>query len=110
MSFGKIEGKWQLKTVERNGATVKVDTVWYNFQSQSLFMLQVYQTQDDRYDWSTGFRTEKDNILTIEGMDQNITSISDWQDTARVFTIERLTRQHLTLKSSEGYLYDFIKF
>ena len=32
----KLEGKWQLKTVEANGVVQTVDTVWYNFQP-SLF-------------------------------------------------------------------------
>ena len=32
----KLEGKWQLKTVEANGVVQTVDTVWYNFQT-SLF-------------------------------------------------------------------------
>ena len=29
----KLEGKWQLKTVEANGVVQTVDTVWYNFQT-----------------------------------------------------------------------------
>ena len=40
----KLEGKWQLKTVEANGVVQTVDTVWYNFQT-SLFEYQLYDRQ-----------------------------------------------------------------
>mgnify|MGYP002226006844 CR=1 FL=1 len=44
----KLEGKWQLKTVEANGVVQTVDTVWYNFQT-SLFEYQLYDPAKDVY-------------------------------------------------------------
>ena len=37
----RLMGKWQLQTVEAQGSIAQVDTVWYNFQSESLFMYQI---------------------------------------------------------------------
>ncbi|MDR1381563.1 MAG: hypothetical protein LBJ47_08810, partial [Tannerella sp.] len=45
----QLVGKWQLRTVEKNGIETAVDTVWYNFQSESVFMLQVYVPQRDTF-------------------------------------------------------------
>ena len=50
----KLEGKWQLKTVEANGVVQTVDTVWYNFQT-SLFEYQLYDPAKDVY--RTNFET-----------------------------------------------------
>lgn len=44
----KLEGKWQLKTVEANGVVQTVDTVWYNLQT-SLFEYQLYDPAKDVY-------------------------------------------------------------
>ena len=62
----KLEGKWQLKTVEANGVVQTVDTVWYNFQT-SLFEYQLYDPAKDVYRTNFGYKTlEGDTRLDLE--------------------------------------------
>ena len=42
----RLEGKWQLNEVVRNGAVSQIDTVWYSFQN-TLFELRVYNPARD---------------------------------------------------------------
>jgi len=115
VSFSPLIGKWQLKTVEKNGTTTPVDTVWYNFQSMSLFSLQIYLSKQDSYKEYAGFRTQEEKVLSIgmscdeEGFTEILT-YSDWHDRHRSFTIVNLSRRRLVLQSEEGYVYSFIKF
>jgi hypothetical protein len=105
-----LVGKWQLKTVEKNGTETAVDTVWYNFQSESVFMLQVYAPRQDTYVQLYGLKRQKDGILSIKLEDGGYAIHSDWQQSERSFTIDRLNRKKLTLRSEEGYRYSFIRF
>ena len=104
-------GKWQLKTVEKNGEILSVDTVWYNFQSKSLFSVQIY---DIPWDTFVGVRTQEDNLLSIQifnnRFNKDIVDYTDWKSPIRLFTIEKVNRQRLLLRSEEGYLYSFIRF
>ncbi|MDR3252641.1 MAG: lipocalin-like domain-containing protein [Tannerella sp.] len=118
----QLEGKWQLKTVERNGAVETVDTVWYNFQSQSIFGIQIYNPQKDTYLLLYGFKSQTDKQLSIEMLNMAHTDLYDWPvDWANVkpespngpqrsFTIVNLSAKRLLLSSEEGYNYSFIKF
>ena len=110
VTFSPLVGKWQLKTVEKNGEIAVVDTVWYNFQSISIFALQVYEPQQDRYLLFTGMRVQDDKTVSIELLDDWVMNHSDWNSANRSFTIEELNRKRLLLRSEEGYLYSFIKF
>ena len=64
----RLKGKWQLQTVEADGAAQRVDTVWYNFQSESLFMYQIYQPATGRYVYTYGYKTQPDDrtLLIVE--------------------------------------------
>jgi hypothetical protein len=106
----KLAGKWQLKTVEKNGVITVVDTVWYNFQSESLFLIQIYQPQTNNYAESFGFRTEKDGILKIEIRPEDTVELTDWTDRTRTFAIDKCKGKTLILRSEEGYIYLFNKF
>ncbi|MDR3309709.1 MAG: lipocalin-like domain-containing protein [Tannerella sp.] len=118
----QLEGKWQLKTVERNGRVEAVDTVWYNFQSQSIFALQIYRPQEDTYILLYGFKKQTDDILSVEMLNMAYTDLYDWPtDWANVkpeapngpqrsFSIIDLSARRLLLRSDEGYNYSFIKF
>ena len=108
--FSPLVGKWQLKTVEKNGEATTVDTVWYNFQSQSIFQMQVYEQHNNRYLSFIGMRTQEDKVLSIEILDGGIVYHSDWNSANRSFTIEKSNRKQLLLRSEEGCLYSFIKF
>ncbi|MDR2679590.1 MAG: lipocalin-like domain-containing protein [Tannerella sp.] len=103
-------GKWQLKTVEKNGVETAVDTVWYNFQSESVFLLQIYVPQRDNYLFFFGLRRQAENDLSIRLESDEGIGYSDWEGRERLFTIEKLDKKRLTLRSGEGYRYSFIKF
>jgi len=115
VTFSPLVGKWQLKTVEKNGNLTPVDSVWYNFQSISLFSIQIYVSQQDTIMHFFGVRVEESKELSIrmfcndeEFMD--MISLSDWTNKNRSFSIIHLNRRRLLLQSEEGYLYSFIKF
>jgi hypothetical protein len=105
-----LKGKWQLKTVEKEGILSSVDTLWYNFQSKSLFSLQIYIAQRDTFIQSVGFRMEQGNILEIEMLSSAYLENTDWTDVKRTFTIEKCKGGKLVLISEENYIYRFIRF
>ena len=113
LSDNPLIGKWQLKSVEREGTIVSpVDTVWYNFQSQSVFLLQVYDPQIDSVRMLFGLRTQQDKIVAIQlqSVMYDDLNYTDWDTTERSFAVEQVNKKHLLLRSEEGYLYSFIKF
>ena len=110
VTFSPLVGKWQLKTVEKNGEITLVDTVWYNFQSISLFSLQIYEPQEDNYLSFEGVRTQKDKVISITLFLESSCDHSDWNSTNRSFSIVNMNRQRLLLQGEEGYFYSFIKF
>ncbi|MDR1097894.1 MAG: hypothetical protein LBL57_07170 [Tannerella sp.] len=105
-----LVGKWQLKTVEKNGVETVVDTVWYNFQSESVFMLQVYVPQRDTCLSLYGLKKQQENVLSIRLEFDDYIEYSDWSGRNRSFTIDRLNKKRLTLLSEDGSHYSFIKF
>lgn len=106
----KLVGKWQLKTVEKNGETVSVDTVWYNFQSESIFAMQVYVPRQDTIFVLEGMKKQTGDVLSIELNSETYNNYSDWNGIYRTFTIDKLSRKSLILRSEEQYLYVFKKF
>ena len=110
VSYSPLIGKWQLKTVNKNGETFPVDTVWYNFHSISIFAIQIYQPRYDSYVLFEGMRKQDDNVISIEMIHETAIYYCDWDNPSRSFTIEKLNRKQLLLRSEEGFLYSFIKF
>lgn len=110
----KLEGKWQLQTVEANGEVIHADTVYYNFQN-ILFMYQVYIPAADSIANQFGFSTLDDETgLTLElAHDPRPVSSflprTDWDSHIRTFAIEKLSGKQLIL-NSEGKRYIFRKF
>ena len=110
----KLEGKWQLRSVEENGATHKVDTVWYNFQT-SLFQYQCYDAANDSYRGNYGYKTLKDDktleleLVTYGTPVEKFLPYTDWNSAKRLFNIEKSSTTQLIL-SSEGKRYFFKKF
>ena len=110
ITTSELAGKWQLKTVEKNGREALVDTVWYNFQSESIFSIQVYVPQRDTVIVLLGMRTQKDNVVSIELVSESHINYSDWNSVNRSFTVDKVNNKKLILNSEEGYIYSFIKF
>ena len=110
VSTSRLAGKWQLKTVEKAGIETVVDTVWYNFQSESVFQYQYYVSQQDTFMLLLGLRSQQDNILYMELISEAYLDQTDWTGVNRSFTIEKLDKKNLILVSEEGYNYSFIRF
>jgi hypothetical protein len=110
ISTSELAGKWQLKTVEKNGVETIVDTVWYNFQSESVFTLQIYVPQQDTFLLMIGMKTQQEKVVSIELASETYINYSDWNSINRDFTINEVNRKKLILRSEEGYTYSFIKF
>lgn len=104
----ELEGKWQLGSVEEDGVTQVVDTVWYNFQG-SLFQYQLYNAASDSYSSSTGYKDLTDDVLELELLSSSFISRTDWTDTKRTFYVEKCSSSKLIL-TSEGKTYTFRKF
>jgi hypothetical protein len=110
-----LKGKWQLKTVEEAGAVSTVDTVWYNFQSESLFMYQIYFAEKDSFAHQYGFKTQPEaHTLQLELISnphplKAFLSATDWKEGIRTFTIKKITGNRLVL-SGDGKEYVFIRF
>ena len=110
IATSELVGKWQLKTVVKNNGEVPVDTVWYNFQSESVFSIQVFVPQQDTVFMLLGMRTQQDNVVSIILESENHIEYSDWNSVSRSFTVDMLNRKKMILCSEEGYIYSFIKF
>jgi hypothetical protein len=111
----QLKGKWQLKTVEEAGRLTPVDTVWYNFQSESLFMYQIYHPQVDTFSWIYGYKTQPEsNIILLELPNWTIPVIdflplTDWNGPVRTFSVDKINRKTLVLKGDDK-TYSFDRF
>ena len=111
----QLKGKWQLKTVEEAGRLTPVDTVWYNFQSESLFMYQIYHPQVDTFSWIYGYKTQPEsNIIQLELPNWTIPVIdflplTDWNGPVRTFSVDKINRKTLVLKGDDK-TYSFDRF
>ena len=111
VTFSPLVGKWQLKSVEKNGNIMPVDTVWYNFQSISIFSLQIYTPRSNAFTVYNGFRTQEGDVVSIRLEDESVVFFyPDWNNASRSFTIEKVNNKRLLLRSEEGHNYSFIKF
>ncbi|MDD4514254.1 lipocalin-like domain-containing protein [Massilibacteroides sp.] len=106
----KLEGKWQLQQVETDGQIIKVDTVYYNFQT-SLFLYQIYIPATDGMRHCYGFKTwdgDKQLLLELEG-GNSFLPYTDWKEVTESFTVETLTNSKMIL-NRENKRYVFRKF
>lgn len=113
---GKLLGKWQLKTVEQSGDITRVDTVWYNFQTESLFMYQIYWADKDTFMHWYGFKVQPEEYIMNLELANNpeiptseFLPYTDWETDKRTFIIENISGKHLKLRSDEK-IYSFTKF
>jgi hypothetical protein len=111
----QLQGKWQLKTVEQAGQVSDVDTVWYNFQSEALFMYQIYHADKDSFSHMYGYKSQpEENRILLELISYprpvgEFLPLTDWEDRSRTFTVEKINGQRLVLHS-DGKTYEFIRF
>ena len=111
----QLKGKWQLKTIEEAGHLTSVDTVWYNFQSESLFMYQIYHPKVDTFSWFYGYKTQQEsNVIHLEFINwtnakENFLHFTDWKEPLRVFFIEKINRKQLIL-TGDDKIYRFDRY
>ena len=111
----QLKGKWQLRTIETSGHITPVDTVWYNFQSESLFMYQIYHPAADTFSWTYGFKTQLEShtirleIINWTILKDDFLLFTDWEEPVRTFSVDQLNRNRLVL-TSDDKTYTFDKF
>lgn len=111
----QLQGKWQLKTVEASGQVSYVDTVWYNFQSEALFMYQIYHVDKDSFSHMYGYKSHPDeNTIHLEltsyprPVDEFL-PLTDWEGRSRTFTVKKINSKRLVLYGDHK-TYEFIQF
>ena len=111
----RLKGKWQLQTVEADGVTHRVDTVWYNFQSESLFMYQIYRPATGRYIYTYGYKTQPDgSTLRLQLANytfrvEEFLPFTDWPSGVRSFRVVHVDGRRLQLES-DGRRYSFRRY
>ena len=111
----QLKGKWQLRTIEEAGLLTPVDTVWYNFLSEAMFMYQIYQPAVDSFLWLYGYKTQQQShIIHLEffswGMiKEDFLPFTDWQEPTRTFTINKINNKQLVLHGDDK-TYTFDRF
>jgi hypothetical protein len=110
----RLDGRWQMQTIESDGTVEHIDTIYYNFQT-SLFMYQIYSPANDSYSHCYGFKTiEPDNRILVEltaypAASAQFIHRTDWESTTRRFVVEQLSASRLVLES-DGKRYVFRRF
>ena len=107
----QIDGMWQLQTIEENGITSPIDTVFYSFMKGKVFSYTILKTPDAAnvfYGYIDAL-SEKEMLINIDGkFFQSLKENSDWEEPQRVFGIENINSRELVL-SSGGKTYSFKK-
>jgi len=107
----QIEGMWQLQTIEENGITSPVDTVFYSFMKGKVFSYTILITPDTArvfYGYIDAL-SEKEILINIDDKYfQRLKGNSDWEESQRVFGIESINSRKMIL-SSERKTYSFKK-
>jgi hypothetical protein len=111
----RLAGKWQLKKIEQDGQIVHVDTVWYNFQSESLFLYQVYDPQGETFSRQLGYKSQPEENTILLALFSNprpvadFIPLTDWREKERQFVVLDIGGGRLVL-SSDNKTYHFIRF
>ena len=117
----KLDGMWQLKTVQDiNGNVVQVDTVYYSFQREVIFSLTVLENPKLALSPIYGYvDMPSDNKVHVQidaqfaGNDNFrwFLSLSGWSSADIVFDIKKYNSSDLVLFDSEaGKTYTLKKF
>jgi hypothetical protein len=100
---GRIEGQWQLKTVEENGTVAQVDTVFYSFMKGRVFSFILLTSPDESsicYGYIDGLSDRQIQINIDSNDTTQIKDISgDWNRPNRTFDIRHVSDRYLTLFS-----------
>jgi hypothetical protein len=105
----RIEGQWQLKTMEENGVVSQVDTVFYSFMRGRVFSYTLLTNPDETlvyYGYVDNLSEEKIPINIDNAYIDDLMKISDWQRKQRTFDVLHVNDKNLTL-SADNKIYSF---
>ncbi|MDR2626841.1 MAG: lipocalin-like domain-containing protein [Dysgonamonadaceae bacterium] len=107
----RIEGQWQLKTIESNGIISQVDTVFYNFMGGRVFAYIALVNPSEGAS-CFGYVDELSDQQILINIDlggdslhfHHIRALSegDWDATRRIFDIQDIDGKYLTLHSHDN--------
>ncbi|MDR1122102.1 MAG: hypothetical protein LBM08_14480 [Dysgonamonadaceae bacterium] len=102
----RIEGQWQLKTIEENGIVSPVDTIFYSFMRERVFSCTLLLNPDESYIWygyidalsdqQMQLSLDWNNYYTTTGKVE-----SEGGSQQRIFDILHLGGNYLTLFSND---------
>jgi hypothetical protein len=113
----RINGQWQLNTIEENGVTSRVDTVFYCFQEGALFVYTVLIPKAYKeYFYYCGYANyPSENTVEISmpeddggPIDFQFITKSNWEERQKTFTVETIDSKRMVL-SEGGKRYSFRK-
>jgi len=119
----KINGQWQLKTVEENGVVEAVDTVFYSFQKGYVFAFTILSHNNtEKAEISMGyldFPSDKEVTITMDtstdenGYFRNIQGdfleVAGWDDYIQTFNVDRINGKNMILSRGQK-TYTFKKY
>jgi hypothetical protein len=98
----RIDGQWQLNTIESGDTIFQVDTVFYNFMKSHVFAY-IYMASPDAAPAYYGYIDELTDDRILINIDRNHfealknVSQSEWDTPQRIFDIREITSRRLTL-------------
>ena len=119
----KVNGQWQLRSIDDNGVVTSVDTVFYSFQRGSLFSYTLLSHSDtDNASVSYGyvnFPSENEMVIAMDvteneyGDHKNIIKdfllLADWEDYTKTFAVISIDSKKMVLSSGQK-TYSFKKY
>ncbi len=102
----KINGQWQLKTIEyNNGTTEKVDTIFYAFQKEAVFSFTLLENPNSTaisYGY-LDFPSDNEIMITIDQnqMFPNFLEISRWESYEQIFQVDNVSSDQLVISDKE---------
>lgn len=99
----EFTGKWQLQEIRSSEGVSRVDTIFYNFQSMSLFNYQIMRSTGKPYTSANGYRKVEGNrlLLELEGANKAI----DWPDGKKEYIVNKINRKEMILMSDDETYY-----
>jgi hypothetical protein len=111
----KVNGMWQLKTIEEAGNLQTVDTVYYSFQAQQLFAFTQLNARFMQFEPTlvvygyVEFPAENQLYIHMDEAGGQYFPILPWHSESVTYTIRKLTSKEMILEQ-EAKIYRFIKF
>ncbi|GHT77642.1 hypothetical protein AGMMS50262_19200 [Bacteroidia bacterium] len=113
----KVNGMWQLKTIEdtENHTISQVDTIFYAFQRDVLFTYTVLYEKENApatsevlYGYVT-FPSENKMLLELDERYHSLLHLTFWTDTSVAYDVLKLDAKNMVL-SADNKIYSFIKY